>query len=745
MIYAKSYIKEGIRIGETLEEHTKILLDELKRLKELYRDKIERVNLRSNFWELLYIACLLHDLGKASSSFQEKIRGFLEGKTLEGREKKEIYHNYLSVAFLKHLQNLDEESLILLFYAIAFHHNRSLDFSEDELKKTVEEDIANKTEDLKWTKNFGIEIRRENLWSDYYMYLDENINTYRCIRKDKNYIILKGLLHRLDHSASAHLPVEERRIDNLEDKLISYLRRKFGSRLKPFQERAKYLRDSSLLLTASTGMGKTEFAINWIGEDKAFYTLPLRVSVNAMYKRFTDIFKEDNIGLLHSDSLIYGLDELKNDDKVSDEVDSPIIEHIHRVNITRQLSMPITITTADQLFTAVFKWKGYEKIYATLAYSKVIVDEPQSYSANILAFIIKAIQEISKLGGRFCIMSATTHPFLKKYLDKYCEILEPVYNLEKKHKIKLEECSIDQLIPDIVKAYERGKKVLVISNTIKESQNLYEQLSKKLHRVNLLHSGFIQRDRIVREKEIKKDSEEKESIVWVTTQIAEVSLDIDYDILFTEIATIDSIIQRMGRVYRKVNRVIKDKDDPNIIIATETPSDNFHIYDREIVDLTKSYIKEFNQKIITEEEKQELMNQIFNMDKVKNTKFYENFERAFKLLDNGFEIEDKTEAQNLFRDIANLTVIPEEVYEENYETVEKCLSEISDKELPLSKRLVFIKDLNDLTVSIPIYKAKGKILTEVYPKKGIYVIKAKYDKNKGLITHEGLEKLDYII
>ena len=188
----------------------------------------------------------------------------------------------------------------------------------------------------------------------------------RWLRNDskRKFIFIKGLLHRLDHSASAHLPVEIERISNSKELLLNYLQVKSKERniqfdgLKPFQKEAEKLRNENILLTASTGKGKTEFAINWIGKDKAFYTLPLRVSVNAMHERFEKIFSDKKVGLLHSDSLLYGLEKINN--KFSEcftdsGYDSSLEEYIHNVKIARQFAMPLTITTADQLFTSVFK------------------------------------------------------------------------------------------------------------------------------------------------------------------------------------------------------------------------------------------------------------------------------------------------------------------------------------------------------------------------------------------------------
>ena len=65
-------------------------------------------------------------------------------------------------------------------------------------------------------------------------------------------------------------------------------------------------------------------------------------------------------------------------------------------------------------------------------------------------------------------------------------------------------------------------------------------------------------------KNIMQFSENRESVgIWVTTQIVEASLDIDFDILYTEMCTADSLLQRMGRCNRK-GRYIPSK--PNIKI-----------------------------------------------------------------------------------------------------------------------------------------------------------------------------------
>src|SRR5690606_11490016 len=102
----------------------------------------------------------------------------------------------------------------------------------------------------------------------------------------------------------------------------------------------------------------------------------------------------ENLGLLHSTSLDY--------------LESSVYEDSLQIyNNSKQLSNKINFTTVDQIFPFTFKYKGYEKIYSSLSYSKIIIDEIQAYSPIIAASILKGIEMIYGLGGRFLIMTAT--------------------------------------------------------------------------------------------------------------------------------------------------------------------------------------------------------------------------------------------------------------------------------------------------------------------------------------------------
>ena len=106
--------------------------------------------------------------------------------------------------------------------------------------------------------------------------------------------------------------------------------------------------------------------------------------------------------------------------------------------------------------------------------------------------------------------------------------------------------------------------------------------------VKLLHSMFIQRDRRKLEQQIEEFAKGDEPGIWVTTQIVEASLDVDFDYLYTELSSLDSLFQRLGRCYRRREFNLKE---PNIYVYTEELSGIGTIYNSEIFELSKAYIE----------------------------------------------------------------------------------------------------------------------------------------------------------
>ena len=90
----------------------------------------------------------------------------------------------------------------------------------------------------------------------------------------------------------------------------------------------------------------------------------------------------ERLGLLHSESLEY----FKNNTQETD-----LLDYYDR---GKKLSLPLNISTIDQLFDFVFKYKGYEMKLTTLAYSKLVIDEIQMYGPDLLAYLVCGIRLI---------------------------------------------------------------------------------------------------------------------------------------------------------------------------------------------------------------------------------------------------------------------------------------------------------------------------------------------------------------
>lgn len=746
VVYAKS------KPVETLREHTEKLSNNCQKLKEIYSEEIESKIPQEYsllFWEVLEMAIKCHDLGKIHTPFQNKIRKVINEPLLSVKDGvEELPHNLLSPAFIKDLvAQYPKEIKKAIYQAIAFHHYRGVEENYatfigawSVVKNVIENDLdSSRLQDLK-----GI-IDVDKLsppTHKYKRYLECPIN-----QGDGHlynfYILLKGFLHRADHSASAHLDIEEERINIPEQKVTNYLLSNGVPKDKIWQhEITKSLINDNVLLIASTGVGKTEFAFYWLNKDKGFYTLPVRTSVNAMYDRTKETFKTENIGLIHSDSYFYCLEEsLKNEIGIGDENDEGLQRSIRQIDIAKQLAMPISITTADQIFTSVFKYKGYEKIYSTLAYSKLIIDEVQSYDPEIVAVILKGLVEISQLGGKFCLMTATLPSIYKNYLKENIEdlkILPPKFIDSKKHKIKMYDCDIEDeyVLKKIKESCQQFGKVLIIVNTVKKAQSLYDKLEKYLsekYPLSLLHSGFIYISRRGKEKEILDNPKG----IWITTQLAEVSLNINFPVLYTELATIDALIQRMGRVLRSIRENFEYEGEPNIHVFLNS-SGKGTIYDRTILDYTIVALKKIEGTALSEEDKFNLINEVFDMQNLKGTEYLNKFYNSLTFLESGIEIKTRGEAQNLFRKISNLTVVPYSIYQDNQFEIDQAINTLESKKVKRTERLGALFNLRKYSLSVQMYKLKRSTISPLN-KRDLFYTTLKYDPKLGLIPSKEIE------
>ena len=389
-----------------------------------------------------------------------------------------------------------------------------------------------------------------------------------CSRKPLNYSRWKGVLMAADHFASALEEKSESSLDKLFIKPdLSFYNRTHHLYPLSFVDTSDERKNT--LVTAPTGAGKTDFLLRRC-KGRVFYTLPFQASINAMYDRIRNDLKNTDaqVHLLHAAS---GL-------KVRDKgVEERILQH--------HLGASVKVLTPHQMASIVFGIKGYEAMLLDLEDSDVILDEIHTYSSEIQAIVLKIIEMLKTIGCRIHVGTATMPTVLyNKILEllggksKVYEVSLPNNILETFNRHIIHKVADFESCNNIVKqAVAENKKILIVCNQVKRSQMLYNEIGEEYPDVDrmLIHSRFKRNDRARLETSLKADfNASKNSCIVVSTQVVEVSLDISFDVMITECAPIDAMIQRFGRINRKrTDETIGKYKDIYVIQPPEDKSD----------------------------------------------------------------------------------------------------------------------------------------------------------------------------
>ena len=156
------------------------------------------------------------------------------------------------------------------------------------------------------------------------------------------------------------------------------------------------------------------------------------------------------------------------------------------------------------------------------------------------------------------------------------------------------------------------QKILSVCNRGAHAQEIFKQIDELYPNTDkmLIHSRFKRKDRNRLEKELKEVyNASPHACVVVSTQVVEVSLDISFDVMITEAAPIDALIQRFGRINRKRNADTIGKYKPVYVIAPPEEDSECLPYSREV--LQRSYDVLPQNALLREAELQSLIDRVY--------------------------------------------------------------------------------------------------------------------------------------
>lgn len=704
--------------------------------------------------KLVVEACRIHDLGKVNLVFQAMICPKLAEKFhIDVRKTSQIPHGFLSAVTIS-LDEFDDLSELFsdkdfgpFITAVYYHHDREDHYNSPAIRKYAEKYYMKQIEEY-----LNRKIRKLNCSNLDDLLFRNNVYTGKYIPDSnawKEYLLIKGLLNKFDYTVSAGYENAESAIDLHEKKLVKNIEKFLnGKELRPAQKFMKMNRNKNLIVIAPTGSGKTEASLLWMNGEKSFYTLPLKVSSNAIYLRIKENYEYKDVALLHSDAMAVYLREYNGNEDIGEKYER-----------SKMLSQPLTVCTVDQLFRFVYRALGTEIFAATLKYSKLVLDEIQAYEPRVIATIIYGLKMIQEMGGKFAIITATFPPVLKYFMEQYGlvegkqyifkDFTGKEYQVEKypRHKVEIRHSEMNL---DEIRLRGKNRKVLVICNTVSKAQKLYKKLEGE--NVWLLHSKYIRRDRAFLERKIMGFSESGESGIWITTQIVEASLDIDFDILYTEMCTADSLLQRMGRCNRKGRYC---PNEANIVVFDNrngvSEGKRRSVYEDKLYDRSLELLSKYEHILFSEDKKTAYMNEVYSVDGVKETIYFENIQKDLKLFSEIHPTEYSADEAEV-RDIRSVTIVPENVYVENQNLFEYGVEFLKKPNMSREARSLIKSKLENLTLSLNLYQkfpaevdrttigvSENRKITDIHRAQYNYEFDIESGKGRGILFDEQLE------
>ena len=637
---------------------------------------LPRVVGRDDAWDLLFAGVYLHDFGKCHVEFQRVLKKkpnhwcrqrheiysvpFVDKLNLAGDEKRLVkkmilaHHKDFETLGKKH-KNAEALTFELQSKWAARQDHHPEDFLENFRRGRISPDAVSglirafperlKTHGVERDLDLNTPVDIASLEHPVESLALPTVREAEQKGPDKNgdpgywlEMLLWGALKICDHYGSARVT----RFFSLDRKTHFIFLDQFIEKLNK-QNRSLYIHQEACLntrghclLIAPTGTGKTEAALGWLrnslsaGQGRTYYILPYSASINAMHQRLSRNFNPEAesisqlVGIQHGKMVQYLAD-------IYDTHESIPVPFDELTAAYRTLLPAVKVITPFQILKFCFGVKHFEMGFAGLAGARLIFDEIHAYDIVTFAQILVMLKYlITRLKCEVFIMTATLPSFMQQKLMDLPGMPKPVradgklLKGLKRHRIHIVPGTLDKQMDGIAAILkEKKKRVMIVCNTVAAAQEIYTQIQDlqlvKPKKTVLLHSRFNGVDRAKSETR----AQEPDTFLLVGTQAVEVSLDMDYDIMFTEPAPIDALLQRFGRVNRRCS-----KPPCDIYICKEGGDTDHYIYDPRYIQRTLRALETVN--VIDESMVQSLMDEVYPAWNRDEARLFETTSRLFE-------------------------------------------------------------------------------------------------------------------
>jgi len=496
-----------------------------------------------NAEEFGYVCGMLHDLGKYSTKFQQKLQGAILS----------VDH---STAGAQEAVNLYGEALgKLLAYCIAGHHSGLSDYGTAastegtlfaRLNKIIEDYSAYKNElNLVSAKTLlNLPIKPIDEYQGFTLAFFIKM-IYSCL-VDADFIDTESYMSDTLKPRGNNTSISQ--LNDVFNKFLSdmtFNKTKINIKRKEILERCLSMAKSATglySLTVPTGGGKTysslAFALNHSISNnlkKIIYVIPYTSIIEQNAKVFKDALGDENVLEHHSNY----------------QFDNKDFEDIQAINeklkfASENWDIPIVVTTNVQFFESLFSNRSSKcrKIH-NVAKSVIIFDEAQMLPIQFLKPCLLAVSELVKNYGSTAVLCTATQPSINELLPssvKSIEIMDnpkQLYDDFKKVKaVKKGEMDDDTLAGEI----NRLEQVLCIVNTRKHAKEIYNKLKGNVFHLSTLMCPVHRQETLA---EIRQRLKDKQPCKVVSTQLIEAGVDIDFPVVYR------SIVQSAGRCNRE--------------------------------------------------------------------------------------------------------------------------------------------------------------------------------------------------